>query len=57
MAIITTTKHWKRFFYLQYGWEPTNILKEYVCKVKYNIDYALTCKICGFINNRHNEIV
>ena len=33
------------------------LLHEYICKAKYNIDYALTCKTGELVTLRHNKIV
>ena len=42
---------------LRHGWELKHLPHECVCKAKYNIDHALTCKTGGFVTLRHNEIV
>ena len=39
---------------LRYGWELKRLPHECVCKVKYNIDHALTCKTGGFVTLRCN---
>ena len=42
---------------VRYGWEHKRLPHEYVCKAKYNIDHALTCKTIGFVTLRHTEII
>ena len=42
---------------LRYGCELKRLPHECVCKVKYNIDHALTCKTGGFVTLRYNENV
>ena len=42
---------------LRYGFELKRLPHECVCKAKYNIDHALTCKTGGFVTLRHNELV
>ena len=44
-------------FLSRYEWELKRLPHECVCKAKYNIDHALTCKIGGFVTLHHNEIV
>ena len=50
----------KREFYdgihLRYAWDLKNLPSECVCKAKFNVDHALSCKIGGFVTLRHNEM-
>ena len=40
---------------LRYGWELKRLPHKCVCKGKYNINHALTCKTGGFVTLRHND--
>ena len=42
--------------YLRYGIQLTRLPTTCVCDSIYSIEHALTCKIGGFVNIRHNEI-
>ena len=42
--------------HLRYAWDLKNLPSECVCKAKFNVDYALSCKIGGFVTLRHNEM-
>ena len=52
-----TKREFFNAFLLRYGWELKRLPHECVCKAKYKIDHALTCKTGGFVTLRHNEIV
>ena len=43
--------------YLRYGWEPSRLSLDCVCSKKFSIDNALSCKVGGFIDMRHNDIL
>eukprot|EP00794_Sanderia_malayensis_P018637 gene18637-biopygen15703 len=42
--------------FLRYAWNLKNLPSECVCKAKFSVDHALSCKIGGFVTLRHNEM-
>ena len=54
---VLTKREFFDAIFLRYGWDLCRLPQECVCKAKYSVDHALSCKVGGFIHMRHNELV
>ena len=62
--VLTLPKHgfniYKKHFWdalsLRYRWNIQNIPTTCACDSKYDIQHCMSCKKCGFINIRHNDV-
>ena len=42
--------------YIRYGWKLLNILLEYKCHAKFDLQHALDCHLGGLRTMQHNEV-